>query len=359
MTIAIHISNEGDENISDSFIYNCFTRLAAEQPLYNFLFIYDSPVPVKEVPLNCTTVHLLPQIKNNLTRYYWYSYKLPALLERFNASVFIFSGRLCSFRTKVPQCMLVDSTSLLQLSQGRFGRKFLARSLEIVKAVCVMNKGIEEELHKTFQFERSKINIILPGLDEIYQPIKWEQSEEIKEKYTSGKDFFYHEVNPVETNITVSILKSFTLFKKWQRSEMQLVLLFSNVIEPAFSKLLASYKYKNDVIILEGIEHRPEILPAAYAALLGINNYYSCLQTMKCAVPLIQIIRMHSQADLSDAAIYSNAEENEISENLMKLYKNEHLRNEYIKRGLTFSAQYSWQNSTSSMWKLINAIADQ
>lgn len=362
MTIAIHISAGKNENVRESFNFKCFTKIAAEQPAHHFIFIFDThPDPELYLDPNCTPVILSPQLKNRLLRHYWYNFKIPALLERYNADVFVTAGSTCSIRTDVPQCMIVEALSFSQKNTGRYWKKFLPVFLDIAKAICVTNTVIEEELTINYGVKKDKVTILYPGLDDNFNTSGWKQNEQAKDRHTAGKDFFFYEVSREGMKHLVTVLKGFSLFKKWQRSNMQLVLLLKTFFEPALSKDLSTYKYRNEIILIPGTEDEATLLPAAYAAIAIMGNDVpkTGLHAMRCGVPLIAIENTTAKKIFSDAALYVELNEKDISEKMMLLYKDEHLRREHIAKGIQIAAQYSWQNTTAALWNRVNAIAKQ
>jgi len=356
MTIAIHISAGKNENVRESFNFKCFTRIAAEQPAHHFIFIFDTP-PDPELYLdpNCTPVILSPQLKNSLLRHYWYNYKIPSLLERYNADIFVTSGSNCSFRTKVPQCMIIEPLSLSPKTTGRYLKKFLPAFLDIAKAICITNPVAEDELN-IYGVKKDKLTILYPGMDDDLNPAAWEQNEQVKTKHTNGKDFFFCELNSEGMKNMVTLLKGFSLFKKWQKSNMQLVLLLKTAMKAELSKDLSTYKYREEVILIT--DNEDVLLPAAYGAItFNENDPATGLYAMKCGIPVITIENKITRKIFSGAALYVGVNEKDISEKMMLLYKDEHLRSEYITRGLNIVSRYSWQNTTSTLWSVMNAIA--
>lgn len=82
--------------------------------------------------------------------------------------------------------------------------------------------------------------------------MEWEEKEAIKEKYTNGTDFFLFNGPLYPPDTLISLLKAFSAFKKWQQSSLKLVLAGPSGKKTAELKgKLESYKYREDVILLE------------------------------------------------------------------------------------------------------------
>ena len=98
--------------------------------------------------------------------------------------------------------------------------------------------------------------------------MEWEEREQIKEKYTAGTEYFLYPGPLYPPDPLIILLKAFSHFKKWQQSNMKLVL-----AGPASRKTkqlkekLATYKYREDIAIIEdpGAAALTELTTAAYA----------------------------------------------------------------------------------------------
>jgi glycosyltransferase involved in cell wall biosynthesis len=365
MTIAIHISAGKNESLWENINFKCFTRLAAERPGDHFIFIFDKPQhPELSLESNCTPVVCAPQIRNSLLRHYWYNYKIPALLERYNAGVFITADAVCSLRTDVPQAMLTEALSLRRANTGRYWKKFLPAFLEKAKAVFVTNNIVAEELEKRFAPKKDKIKLLHPGMEDLFRQRDHQERETIKEKHTEGKDYFLFAAGAHEKDHVIVLLKAFSIFKKWQKSNMQLVLLSKAGPSPALAKDISTYKYRNEIKFLASRheEEAAEILSAAYA-LIDLNEPVFFPQTglhaMRCGVPVITDENKVTLKTYGDAALYAVQDEKNLSAKMMMLYKDEHLRNLHIYKGYQVAFPYSWEHTTREIGIVLDAITKQ
>jgi hypothetical protein len=98
--------------------------------------------------------------------------------------------------------------------------------------------------------------------------MEWEDREKIKEKYTGGTEYFLYTGPIYPPDPLITLLKAFSHFKKWQQSNMKLVMAGSvNRKTGKLKEKLATYKYREDVIIIENpvTELLHELAAAAYA----------------------------------------------------------------------------------------------
>jgi hypothetical protein len=360
MTIAIHISNRENESIWQNFNFKYFTAIASEKSTDHFIFIFDRS-PGKELTLdpNCTPVILGPAITNILLRHYWYNYKLPSILERYNTDVFISADYTCSLRTKVPHCLIIHEISLKPKLKSNYWKRYLPQYLDISKQIFVTNNVVQQELQESFNIAKEKIQILYPGID---KPLTDINPDDIKNKYTEGKDYFLYDTSGNGTSDLITLLKAFSQFKKWQKSEMMLLVLLRSEIPEKIKKEISAYKYRDELLMLIAPSDAAILLSAAYGViafsdpftfpaegLLAINNG-SALITNETKI---------NTGIFGNTALYVQMDEKDIADKMMLLYKDEYLRAKCIIQGKALLTSYSEINTMDTLWQGIHKIVNQ
>src|ERR1700741_136197 len=96
------------------FIYETFKRITANYPEHEFIFIFDRPYNKRFVfGSNVKAVLTGPSARAPLLWKFWYDIKVPAVLKKYKADVFVSCDAFCSLRTKVPQCLVVHDLAFL------------------------------------------------------------------------------------------------------------------------------------------------------------------------------------------------------------------------------------------------------
>ena len=370
MTIAVHIHLSDDKNYPD-FNYRCITILAATYPEHNFVFIFDTPFdPSLFSQKNITPVLLTPQIRNRLLGHYWYNYKIPGLLKKYNAALFVSNGINCSLRTTIKQCLILPDLSFLQKenifsrNDVRYINKFYKKFISTAACIAVCNEHTRVLLSNLFPATAKKShNIGYPVND----PVKSFDDDEMKNtrsRYTEGKEYFLCYVTDASLSNTTVLLKAFSAFKKRQLSNMQLVLLFSTTHKENPVKDFALYKYRDEVKVMfpDTEDLLVQITSAAYAAI-----YLPAIElmddkgiiTLKNNIPLIIAKNDFNKSLYGDAALFTTVDEKNIAENMMLLYKDEHTRNELMNKGKFLAKAFTWDNTAFNLWKAILETTEQ
>jgi hypothetical protein len=161
-----------------------------------------------------------------------------------------------------------DFIKLSFLSRILLKRNFNKWLVKATKILC-SNEWSLSTLQNAYPELNSHIQQVnLP----IQPPIQfaWNELSEIKEQLTNGHNFFLI-FAPLER--FVAILKEFSIFKKWQQTTMNLVVVLENQhqVEKA-NVLLQGYKFRQDIVIHSQDEVGIDWLAASYAVLWeGVN----------------------------------------------------------------------------------------
>ncbi len=369
MTIAVNANflNINYPCYDGDFIFEIFSRLAKKYPQHNFIYFFDNNFDEKYITSkNITAVITGPQIKNPLLLQYRLNYKIPSLLKKHKADIFISTGGYCSLRTKLPQCVIINDLSFLQLPQFfskrwlNFYKRNTEKFLTKAKIIVTTAEFLKNEISDKYKIASDKIDVAYTSASNNFKPSTWQQKDAVKEKYTEGLEYFLY-AGPVNTGSNlITLLKAFSFFKKRQKSNMQLLLMSkSAAIDKDFIKSLASYKYRDEVKLLDNLsdENIIQITGAAYAMIYP-SLYDGCgtslLQTMQSDIPVITANNTAMPEICSDAALYISPNDfNDIAEKMMLLFKDEDLRNELIIKGRQQAAMYNWDKTADKVWKII------
>ncbi len=362
MTIAVQISLFDTGNTtSGNFNYQCFTQLAKDHPKDHFIFIFDSAYDPSIILFpNITPVLLGPQMKNSLLQHYWYNFKLPRVLNKYNVSVFVSSNHTCSLRTDAEQWIVVHNSSILNRTHRRSTKKNILQFIEKADAIITGNDYLKNKLAAVYPGHEEKTFVIPPGIEEQYDPPEFEEREKLKNNISKGKEFFAYYTSNAGIEQTVTVLKAFSIFKKWQLSEMQLLIIDAAGQEEKLKQRLSAYKFRDHVKIT-GHKDVVSILSSAYAVIFMPDTENAQNEMLLCltsGTPVIVPSGEYYKSIFSNAASYADADEKTIAEKMMLLYKNENWRNELIHSGLALAKKLQWPHIARQLWQAIIPVAE-
>ncbi|MBX2938863.1 MAG: hypothetical protein KF880_02185 [Ferruginibacter sp.] len=354
MTIAVHIPGTPPEH---SFYFWCFSEMASLYPDHHFIFITDHPFTTSpELPANVTPHHCPPIIKNTLIRYYWYQVKLPAILERYQVDGMFTPGLFCSLATRVPQVMLLNHAPSRKESQGNV---WLKRYIRKASAIACTTSGIENKVQAMFPVTSGKCRVTGKGIHPLFVPHSEVVLDALRKHSTNGNAYLIFEINEKNTLAFRTVLKAFTIFKKWQRSSIELVCLLRTASNQPPISDFSSYKLRQQVHCV----HKPD--PAATAAWyagcyawLDVDTASRLEEQALCAMQTLVPVLSASTYPLipEDSYLKTNLTEQGVAENMMRIYKDEVLRNQLIHSATRTLQSYNRQNMYEALFKLASGI---
>lgn len=347
----------------ETFLFTMLDHLAGKFPQHQFLYIFDKPYPAKlTFQKNVSPIVAGPKTSNSLRIQYWFNYKIPAVLRKHKADVFVSMEGICSLRTKLPQFLLVSDLSFLQSSSStkktaaRFYKKYMPAFLAKAKVIAAVSAYSKKAISDQYKIAADNITVIHPDVDKIFKPLEWQEQESIREKYAEGKSYFLCNTN---SNL-INLLKAFTFFKKRQKSSM--LLLIAGNTDENFKKELKTYKLRSEVILLEYLDNAElsKITASAYAMVQPVlydDIALPALQALQCQVPLVISETGSLPAIFGDAALYVNPESFEdIAQKMMLVFKDEEGAKGLVKAGNELMTQYRLdKNADLLMQCILNA----
>ncbi len=319
--------------------------LALQKKEHSFFIISENDLPL--LPAFSSNVEIISRNnpgKTGLFAKLLHRKKLIANLKKIQA------GTLISFEAdrSVPISQLLVLCEKMKLKEG---------SVKNAALIIVNSDWQKKVLEKKHKAVVGKIEVVPVAVNEFYNPANEEEKEKIKTEYCGGREYFLCTAKKFNDDLFTGLLKSFSHFKKRQQSNMRLVML----AKPGkkILKSLSTYKYRNDISIIENINTETEtpLISASYAVIITAGEgqpVFNTLKAMQCGVPVIAFTNSAVKEIAGDAALYVEDEsEKAIGEKMIRLYTDEGLRNQLIKKGKTIASGYTQQKSADHLWNCI------
>ena len=353
MTIAVKISTVSlDNNLYDDFNYQCFSILATLHPEAKFIFVIDKAIDTNSIlPSNVTTVIVGPQIKNNLLSRYWFNFKLPVILNKYNVDYFFSDSFFCNLKSNTKQIIHAYNNEFLNTVTGKkFSRK--------ADYIIAPNEYVKKAIDDKFPLLIKKSIVIEYGIDNEFQQMEYSQKESIKHLHSDGVEYFLLHAKDETNDKIIMTLRAFSVFKKWQKSNMKLLIIINEKQEPDLSKNLSNYKYKSDVKLIVNTSEVDliSIVATSYACIFIADRLFIqkiMLRALKMHIPIILPDEEFFHSSFIDAALYGVETENALSKNMILLYKDEDYRNQLIDAGKIMANSLDWNIIVSKLWNTI------
>lgn len=349
------------------FIHGLFQTLVTKHPEHQFYFLFDRPFNDEYVfASNVQPVIVSPPARHPVLWKYWYDIKVPLVLKKIKADVFISPDGFCSLTIKQPQCLVIHDLGFLHQPESyknshvRFLKANTPKFLKKAKRVITVSQFSKDDIVKHYKTEPGKIDVVYNGVKDVFRHLSFDEKNATKEKYTEGREYFLYVGAIQPRKNLVNLLKAFSIFKKRLQSNMKLVitgrLAWKN---EAFLQLMKTYKHRADVVLTGYLpeEELAAVLGSAYALVypsLFEGFGVPVAEAMKCCVPVLTSEKTSMEEAGGDAALYFNPKEHQdIADKMMLIYKDESLRNQLIEKGKSIAEKYSWDKSAELFWESI------
>jgi glycosyltransferase involved in cell wall biosynthesis len=349
------------------FLHETFSRITKKYPEHEFIFIFDRPVDKKFVfAANVQPVVAGPPARHPLLWKLWYDVKIPSLLRKYKADVFISCDGFCSLTTNTPQCLVVHDLAFLHFpsfikrSHLFFYKRYMPAFLKKAKSIATVSEFSKQDIMAHYKTGADKITVVYSAAKEIFRPLNNEEKQAVKNKYTEGKEYFVYAGAIHPRKNLMNLLKAFSVFKKRQQSGFKLVLAGRLAWKyDSFIENLKAYKYRSDVLLTGYLDEKElaNLIGAAYVMVypsLWEGFGVPVLEAMRCGVPVITSAGSSMQEIAKEAALYADTNNyQDIADKMMLLYKDEKLRKEMISKGMNTTEQYTWNNTADLLWQSI------
>ena len=201
---------------------------------------------------------------------------------------------------------------------------------------------------------------IPPALPDIITSMSWAEAESIKTQYTGGRSFFLFSGDISEQHQLIELLKAFSAFKKWQQSNMQLVIAGSTTAwTDMLEEKLQLYKYREDVVLLKksSTAVTAKLVAACYAMLYPVKGSVFPLSLLWALQSHKAIIASASASNRQLTSAAAWVEENETAAGFAKamilLYKDENQQQLLVQQAKEQALLFNRQQMLSAAWQQI------
>lgn len=352
---------------SSCFPVNIVDELINRNPEHEFVLITDNIHSKRfSVRKNASLIIISNSIRHPLLWKWWHDIKLPGIIKKHKADVFVSFNGFCSLRASVPQCILLHDlsfmykTSLLKQPHTFFYKRYLPKFLQKANTIVSSSFFIKREITAQYKMADGKIDVIHAAANEIFHPLIEKEKEQVRLKFSDGKNYFVAAARPDSDKSLIILLKAFSVFKKMQKSNWKLVLVKGGLTSnKKIAESLKTYKYRDDVVLPDKLTQEEFVMLVGSAYVLidllpwnGTDT--TTLNAMKCNVPVITAKDPARKEQCEDAALYAEpSDHRDIADKLMLLYKDETLHSSLVEKSKIVAGRNSLAKAADLLWQSI------
>ncbi len=349
------------------FTFETLKRITQNNPEHTFYFLFDRAFSNEFVfSDNIIPVVLKPKARHPFLWYWWFEFKVAGFLKKLKPDLFLSpDGYLC-LRTKVRSLAVIHDINFFhrpkdlpffsRLYYNRYFPKFARKSCRIV----TVSEFSKHDIVTSYGIDPNEIDVVYNGANKIYQPRDNDHKQEIKEKYSDGKDYFIFIGSMHPRKNIAGLFKAFNLFKNETGSDFKLIVVGSKFfMTKAIQKAFSVSEFKNDIVFTGRLnpEDLHEVLAGAYC--MTFIPFYEgfgipVIEAFNCDVPVICSDKTSLPEVAGEAALFVDPNDIHTVKNAMKrITEEDELRNNLIKAGKIQREKYNWKYTSDKLWESI------
>ncbi|MDF1570883.1 MAG: glycosyltransferase family 1 protein [Bacteroidales bacterium] len=355
------------------FTYETMRRIVKDHPEHTFYFIFDRSYSDEVIfGDNVVPVVLPPPTRHPLLWYVWFELRIPRLLRKIGADMFLSTDGFISLRSDVPSCNVIHDINFehrprdLPWLSRKYYRYFYPRYAHAATRLATVSEYSRRDIINTYEVDEDKIDLVYNGASKNFFPVTSERAQEVRDRYTGGAPYFIFvgSIHP-RKNIR-NLLRAFELFREEYRSPFKLVIVGKKFfLTKAMEDQLDQMKYKQDVIFAGRVdsEDMNDIMASAWA--LTFVPFFEgfgipLVEAMNCDIPILASKVTSLPEIAGDAAIYAEPESpGSIRDGMIRIVREEGLREQLIEKGKSRRKRYSWDHTARELWKTIEKVLNE
>lgn len=353
------------------FTYETLKRITSQHPEHEFYFIFDREYDKDFIfAPNVKPIVLAPPTRHPFLWILWFEYRIPRLLKKIGADIFLSTDGYISLRTNIPQVDVIHDINFVHNPKqlpwltSWYYNKYFVKFAKKATHIGTVSEFSKNDICTTYGIDREKVTVCYNGSNEQYKPISEDEKKVIRDKYSKGKKYFVF-VGALSPRKNVDgLLRSFEIFKERYNIDYKLLIVGGTLHKTGeIEKVYSEMKHKDDVIFTGRLE-TDELckVVAASESLVYIPHFEGfgipLLEAMYAETAVISGNTTSLPEVVGNAAlICSPSDYEKVAENMNHIATNEELRNSLIEKGRLQRQKFSWQLTSERLWNCIeNAI---
>jgi glycosyltransferase involved in cell wall biosynthesis len=354
------------------FTYESLRRIVHEHPEHTFYFIFDRRYSDEMIfGENVKPVVLTPPTRHPVLWYFWFELRLPRRLKRLRTDLFLSPDGFLSLCSPVPSVAVIHDINFehrpgdLPWITRVYYRYFMPRYARKATRLATVSEYSRRDIINTYEVPEEKIDLIYNGASKNFYPVDAAHADSVREKYTGGAPYFVFVGSVHPRKNIVNLLKAFELFREEYKGEFKMVIVGKKIfMTRAIEDQIEKMKNGNDVIFTGRLspEELNDVMASAWA--LTFVPFFEgfgipLVEAMNSEVPILASNVTSLPEIAGDAAIYAEPESpGSIRDGMIRIVKEEGLRDALIKKGRQRRERYSWDNTANELWKTIERVLE-
>jgi glycosyltransferase involved in cell wall biosynthesis len=334
-------------------------------PGHTFVFFTDEPLALG-LPQNASLKVIGKPVKGCFSLRRWMESSLRKAMKEHQIEVLLSLDGCAVLSTTTPQVIGLTDIKLIDRHKGLtsfFFHRYYKQSFQKASFIVTVSEAVKKAVTRRFLIAGKHIHLVPKAAMDIFKPIEWPQAQEIRATYAEGKDYFLFSGGFNAGKNLLAVLKGFSQFKKWQQSNMKLLIVGDTANDSAgLRQKLETFKFREDVIVLNKVDpgRLHLLMAAAYAFIYpSVEEAYGIpvLEALQSGTAVITSNAIQVEIEKGAVLFVDANDETEIGNQMIRLYKDEEFRKQLIGSGIAAAAKFNWKDAAGTLWQLIGDAA--
>lgn len=347
--------------------YETLSRIVKAHPDDEFYFLFDrKPDPKFIFAENVKPVVLFPQARHPFLYIIYFEISVCRALRRIKPDVYLSTDAYLSLRSKTPQIAVFHDINFEHFPQDFpklalwHYKKFFPKFAHKAKKIITVSEFSKKDIIDNYKVEPEKIDVVYNGANEGFKPLSEEEKTKIRNKYTSGCQYFMFVGSLHPRKNLARLFPAFDMFKERTGSDVKLLIVgekrwWTEPIQKAYEAM----GHKDDVVFVGHLQME-ELHRVTAAALASVYVSYfegfgiPIVEAYKCDVPVITSNVTSMPEVAGDAALLVDPFDTESIAGALELVMDENIRNSLIEKGRIRRNDFSWDKAAEQWYKVIS-----
>jgi glycosyltransferase involved in cell wall biosynthesis len=349
--------------------FTCETmkRITRQHPEHEFIFIFDRPYAEEFIfSENITPVVLTPPARHPFLFYLWFEHRIPQLLKKHKADIFVSPDGYLSLNTDVPQLAVIHDLSFLHRPQdlpwlkGWYYNYFFPRFAKKAARIATVSNYSKQDIANSFKIDASKIDVVHNGIKNSTLKLNDTKLEAVRKIYSEGYPYFLY-VGALHPRKNIKgLLQAFEIFKSGNNNDVKLLIVGGEMHKTGdIAETFRRMKFRDEVTFTGRVtEEELQKLFAAALSLVYVPFFEGfgmpVIEAMHAGVPVICSNTTSLPEVGGDAVIYASPDNtSQIASAMVEISVNSQFREELILKGYEQKSKFSWDKTSSLLWNCI------
>jgi len=298
----------------------------------------------------------------------WFEWRIPAILKKYRADVFVSTDGYLSLRTKLPQVLVMHDINFVHRPKdlpwltAHYYNYFFPKFARKAKRLATVSEFSKNDIAISFGIDPARIDVVHNGCNTDFSPLPQEEIGTVRKKYSSGEPYFLF-VGALHPRKNIEgLLTAFDLFKTRTGGNEKLLIVGGQMFKTGtISDKLSQMNSRADVVFTGRIPSAElkQVLGGALA--LTFVPFFEgfgipVIEAMASGIPVICSNTTSLPEVGGDAVLYVHPENTgAISEAMQRISNDRELRITLVEKGHLQRRKFNWDSSAARLWETIQS----